>query len=137
MEKPTRNNQGLGQSQSVFQSIALLGLLGVAIIFRVWDLSARNLWTDEAWVALAALAPTPAEALTLGRSTPPFFVLTIWGLAQVFGGSEAVLRSLSLVFGVGTVVLFWFAARRLATPAASLLGLALVTVSPVMVYFYN
>ncbi len=86
-------------------------------------------------MALAALAPTPAEALILGRSTPPFYVLTIWGLAQIFGGSEVVLRSLSFIFGVGTVLLFWFTARRLATPAASLLGLALVAVSPVMVYF--
>jgi hypothetical protein len=33
------------------------------------------------------------------------------------------------------VVLFWLIARRLTTPAASLLGLALVAVSPVLVYF--
>jgi hypothetical protein len=115
--------------------VYLLGLWGVAILFRLWDISARNLWTDEAWVALAALAPTPGEALILGRSTPPFYVLAVWGLAQWFGGSEAVLRSLSFIFGVGTVVLFWFAARRLATLAAALLGQALVAVSPVLVYF--
>ena len=117
------------------QTALLLGLFGLAILLRLWDLSARNLWTDEAWVALAALAPTPHDALVLGQSTPPFYVLAIWGLAHLFGGSEAVLRSLSLVFGVGTVALFWFTARRLTSPVTALLGSFLVAVSPVLVYF--
>ena len=69
------------------------------------------------------------------QSTPPFYVLAVWGLAHLFGGSEAVLRSLSLVLGVGTVALFWFTARRLASLPAALLGSFLVAVSPVLVYF--
>jgi len=113
----------------------LLAVLGVAVLLRLWDLGERNLWTDEAWVALAALAPSPGEALTLGRSTPPFYILSLWVLAQVFGGSEAVLRSLSFGFGVGAVILFWFAVRRLVPPATSLVGLTLVAVSPILVYF--
>jgi MFS family permease len=132
---PTENHQNLSITQFSRETLYLLIIWGVAIVLRLWDISARNLWTDEAWVALAALAPTPGAALTLGRSTPPFYVLTIWGLAQVFGGSEAVLRSLSFVFGVGTLILFWFVARRLTTRTASFLGLALVAVSPVLVYF--
>ena len=135
LQELTGNNQDLATLRPPGQTLVLLGIWGVAILLRLWDLSARNLWTDEAWVALAALAPTPGGALTLGHSTPPFYVLTIWGLAQLFGGSEAVLRSPSFAFGVGTVLLFWFAARRLASRAAALLGLALVAVSPVLVYF--
>ena len=135
MEKLIGNNQDRAAPRSRLQTLGVLCLLGVAILLRLWDLSARNLWTDEAWVALAALAPTPGDALILGRSTPPFYTLALWGLAQGFGGSEAVLRSLSFAFGVGTLTLFWFVARRLASRAASLLGLALVAVSPVLVYF--
>jgi hypothetical protein len=118
-----------------YESLIIVAILGVAVLFRLWDLAARNLWTDEAWVALAALAPTPGEALALGRSTPPFYTLTVWGLVQVWGGSEAVLRSLSFALGVGSVALFWPAARRLTNRIAALLGLALVAVSPVLVYF--
>lgn len=110
-------------------------LFGVALLFRLADLEARNLWTDEAWVALAALQPTPAQALAAGQSTPPLYLLTVWALAQVFGGSEVVLRSLSLLLGMGTVLLFWPLARRLAPPAAAWLGLAAVAASPVLVYF--
>lgn len=135
MEELAGKNQGPAAPRTPFHTLCLLGLWGVAVLFRLWDLAARNLWTDEAWVALAALAPTPGEALTLGRSTPPFYLLAIWGLAQVLGGTEMVLRSLSFAFGVGAVLVFWFTARRLAGSAAAFLGLALVAVSPVLVYF--
>uniref|UniRef100_A0A7C3UXT4 Glycosyltransferase RgtA/B/C/D-like domain-containing protein n=1 Tax=Desulfobacca acetoxidans TaxID=60893 RepID=A0A7C3UXT4_9BACT len=134
LSKPAGNNQAAAAGIPPF-ALSLVGIWGAAIILRLGDLSARNLWTDEAWVALAALAATPGEALTLGRSTPPFYTLAVWGLVQVFGGSEAILRSLSFAFGLGTVFLFWFIARRLASPAAALLGLTLVAVSPVLVYF--
>uniref|UniRef100_A0A7V6DR51 Glycosyltransferase RgtA/B/C/D-like domain-containing protein n=1 Tax=Desulfobacca acetoxidans TaxID=60893 RepID=A0A7V6DR51_9BACT len=135
MAAASKNHQGTWTSRFSQDTLYLLIIWGAGIILRLWDMSARNLWTDEAWVALAALAPTPGAALTLGRSTPPFYTLTVWGLAQTLGGSEAVLRSLSFAFGVGTLILFWFVARRLASRAASLAGLALVAVSPVLVYF--
>lgn len=130
-------NQGRtpGKPAAGVEILILGGILAVAVIFRVWDLSARNLWTDEAWVALAALAPTPGEALTLGRSTPPFYTLSLWALVQFFGSGEAVLRVLSLGFGVGVVVLFRLAARRLVSPGVAWLSLTLVAISPVLVYF--
>ena len=135
MATPIENHRYLATARFSRDTLYLLIILGVAIILRLWDISARNLWTDEAWVALSALAPTPGAALTLGRSSPPFYTLTIWGLAQLLGGSEMVLRSLSFVFGVGTLILFWLVARRLTSRTASLLGLALMAVSPVLVYF--
>jgi 4-amino-4-deoxy-L-arabinose transferase-like glycosyltransferase len=135
VEKPPNNTPRIAQLSSWRAYLVIGTILGVAVLFRLSDLAARNLWTDEAWVALAALAPTPGQALALGRSTPPFYTLTVWGLARVFGSSEAVLRSLSFAFGVGGVVLFWMVARRMTSRAASLLGLALVAVSPVLVYF--
>jgi 4-amino-4-deoxy-L-arabinose transferase-like glycosyltransferase len=112
---------------------ALLCLAAAA--FRLADLAGRNFWTDEAWVALAALSPTPAQALAAGQSTPPLFMLSLWALAHLFGGSEAVLRSLPFLFGVGTVLLFWPLARALAPRPAALTALAAVACSPWLVYF--
>lgn len=113
-----------------------LGLIAaLAVFFRFYGLGSRSLWTDEAWVALAILKPTAAAALAAGQSTPPFYLLTLWGLAQLFGGSEWVLRSLSLLFSVGTLALFWPLARALAPRAGALLGFAAVALSPIMVYF--
>lgn len=115
--------------------LCLASLMGLAVLFRLSDLGARDLWSDEAWVALAVLKPTVTEALAAGQSTPPFYLLTLRLLVQLFGESEVVLRSLSFAFGVGTVLLFWPLARRLAPPAAAWLGLAAVSAAPVLVYF--
>lgn len=108
---------------------------GLAVYFRLVDLGARDLWTDEAWVALAALKPHPGQALAAGQSTPPLYLLSVWALAQVFGGSEAVLRSISFLSGLGTLLVCWPLARRLAPLPAALLGWAMVAFSPIMVYY--
>jgi Dolichyl-phosphate-mannose-protein mannosyltransferase len=115
--------------------LLVLCLMALAVLFRLADLSARNLWTDEAWVALAVLQPTPAQVLATGRSTPPFYLLSVWAVARVFGHSEAILRSLSFFFGLGTVLLFWPLARTLTTRAAAIMGLTALVFSPIMVYF--
>lgn len=113
----------------------MLLIFGLAAFFRIYALGGRDLWTDEAWVALAALKDSPRAALAASQSTPPLYLLTVWALAQVTGGGEAVLRSLSLFFGLGTLILFWPLARSLTSRSASLLALALVGFSPIMVYY--
>lgn len=115
--------------------LAVVMISALAAFFRLWDLNARNLWYDEAWVALAALQATPSEALAAGASTPPFYILTLWGLVKLLGGNEAVLRSLSFIFGLGTVLLFIPLARRLAPLPGWLLGTALMAASPIMVFY--
>jgi 4-amino-4-deoxy-L-arabinose transferase-like glycosyltransferase len=115
--------------------LALGAIFAAAVLFRLTDLGTRCLWTDEAWVALAALESSPAAALAAGKSTPPFYLLGVWAAVKLWGNSEAVLRSLSFCFGVGTVALFWLLARTLTSLSASLLSLALVAGSPIMVYY--
>src|SRR4030042_1059371 len=68
---------------------ALLLIFALALCFRLSDLAGRDLWTDEAWVALAALQTTPAAALAAGQSTPPLYLLSVWAVVRVLGGSEA------------------------------------------------
>jgi hypothetical protein len=119
-----------------FLASLTLGLICVVgVIFRLSDLAARDLWTDEAWVALAALKDSPGAALAAGASTPPLYLLTVWAAVQVLGGQEWVLRSLSCAFGIGTLVVLWLLARRLTSRSVSLLALAVVACSPIMVYY--
>ncbi len=103
-----------GQTKTVL--ILFLFFLAVGIFFRVYDLGERNLWTDEAWVALAAIQPTPSAALQAGKSTPPLYLLTVWGMVQVFGRSETVLRLTSCLLGLGTLILLWPLFRALLPP---------------------
>jgi len=122
-------------SPEVLAPLALALIWVAAVVFRLSDLAARDLWTDEAWVALAVLKPTAGAALTAGQSTPPFYILTVWAAAQLLGGQEWVLRSLSFAFGVGTLLCLWLLARRLTARPVALLALAALAVSPVMVYY--
>ena len=66
-----------GLSRPYLTGLAVALIFGVGVYFRLHELGARNLWTDEAWVALAAMQPTAKEALAAGQSTPPFYLLTL------------------------------------------------------------
>ena len=133
MPRPGSKPEGLSRPYLTGLAVALI--FGVAIYFRLYELGSRNLWTDEAWVALAAMQPTAKEALAAGQSTPPFYLLTLWAMVQLWGHSEMVLRSLSWLFGVGTLWLIWRFSRGLVEVPAALLALAAVAFSPIMVYY--
>ena len=115
--------------------ILFLFFLALGSFFRVYGLGERNLWTDEAWVALAATQATPAAVLQEGKSTPPLYSLTVWGMVQVLGKSEAVLRLTSCLLGLGTLLLFWPLAQALLPPWRALTAFALASVSNRLVYF--
>ena len=122
-----------GQKNNIL--ILFLFWLAVGSFFRVYGLAERNLWTDEAWVALAATQATPAEVLQEGKSTPPLYLLTVWGMVQVLGKSEAVLRLTSCLLGLGALLLFWPLAQSLLPPWRALTAFALASVSNRLVYF--
>jgi 4-amino-4-deoxy-L-arabinose transferase-like glycosyltransferase len=129
------------QPQPAAEPLPYLAILVVALIFvaavffRLYELGARNLWTDEAWVALAAMQSTAAKALAAGQSTPPFYLLAVWAMVQLWGHGELALRSLSFLFGVGTLWLVWRFSRQLLEVPAAVLALAAVAFSPIMVYY--
>jgi hypothetical protein len=123
------------RSPALLATLTLSLIWVAALVFRLSDLAARDLWTDEAWVALAVLKATPGEALAAGQSTPPFYILTVWAAARLLGGQEWLLRSLSCLFGIGTLVIFWRLTQKLTSRPVALLALAAAAVSPVMVYY--
>lgn len=122
-----------GQTKIVVSLFVVILALG--IFFRVYDLGERNLWTDEAWVALAAIQPTPGTALQAGKSTPPLYLLTVWGMVQTLGRSETVLRLTSCLLGLGTLILLWPLLRALLPPWHALTVFFLSSVSERFVYF--
>jgi len=122
-------------TRAYLPALAAALIIGLAVYFRLYDLGGRDLWTDEAWVALAAMKPTVREALAARQSTPPFYLLTVWALVQLRGHSEVVLRGLSFLFGVGTVFLVWRLSRLLLEIPAAFLALTAVAFSPIMVYY--
>ena len=85
-------------------------------------------------MALAALKASPGAALAAGQSTPPFYLLTRLGRGQALGRQEwapAPVLRLRSRHPAG----LWRLARPLAGVPASLLALAVVAFSPIMVYY--
>lgn len=101
---------------------------------RVAYLGEPQLFRDEA--ASWYLASQPLGGL-LGQSShetfPPLYVLLLKGWMAVFGDSEAALRSLSVVAGIGTVVVTWRWARDALGNAGALAAASLVALSPALV----
>jgi uncharacterized membrane protein len=79
-------------------------ILVLALAVRVWDLTARSLWFDEAneyWVSTAPFTHL-VESVRTGTGDPPLyeFVLHFW---MKYGESEAWLRTLSVLASVSGV----------------------------------
>jgi 4-amino-4-deoxy-L-arabinose transferase-like glycosyltransferase len=132
---PRAVSQSQTSSRPYLTALAVALIFGVAVYFRLYNLGGRDLWTDEAWVALAAMQPSARAALAASQSTPPFYLLTVWAAAQLWGHSEIVLRGLSFGFGVGTLVLIWRLGCALLEIPAAMLAMAAVAFSPIMVYY--
>lgn len=110
-------------------------ILALGLFFRLFALGERDLWTDEAWVALAARQPDLATAFAWGKSTPPGYLALVWLSGHMLGFSEAALRLPSALFGCGTLILGWLLARHLLPLVPGLLALAFLSLSTRLVYY--
>lgn len=115
----------------------LVGMVLVAAVIRLLVLDTQSLWADEALTAYETSLPFAAmlHVVTTVEVTPPLYFVVIWGWARVFGHDPAVLRALSAICGIALVPVVFLAARRLVSPRAGLFAAALVTVSPIMVWY--
>lgn len=112
--------------------LMLVGVLGIGLRWRRY-LFARSLWLDEAALAVNILQRDPltlAGSLEFGQVAPYGFLLVTKGIAAVFGPSELALRLLPFLASVGSMILLAVLLRRFVSPLASILGLALLTISP-------
>jgi len=86
--------------------IALLGLILVAAaVIRLYPLSARSFWFDEAftWRLIDYPWQEMFERATRDNS-PPFYYVLLKAWSEIFGTSPVALRSLSLLFGLVTIL---------------------------------
>ena len=129
-----------GRNSRAF-STGIIAFVGLGVILRlVAFLRQRSLWVDEARLALGIverpfgqlLPPLPYD-----QNAP---VLFLWGeklLVQLFGTGETSLRLLPFVAGLTSVVLAYPLARRYLARTGTFLTVAMVAVSPALVYYSN
>ncbi len=112
-----------------------------ALALRVTRLGDQPLWIDEAfslWFARQPFDYLWSVAPTFEPHPPLYYsLLRAW---RVFGESEAALRSLSVLFSMGAILLVWAGARELMGGAAgrgkvALLAAALAALSPMQIFY--
>lgn len=92
----------------------LIGITIIATLLRSLSITKAAIWHDEGYTALiATFSPLEIIGHAVRDFHPPLYALTVHGWTTLFGTSELGLRSLSLVCGVGTVILIYFIMKRL------------------------
>jgi len=112
-------------------------LLGGGLRVAAW-LGDRNLWIDEAMLALNLVSRTPArllEPLDWNQGAPVGFLLAVKGTIATFGPSERALRLVPLIGSIlGLIGFAWLASKFLPRTAA-LLATILFGLSPVLLSY--
>jgi hypothetical protein len=143
--------------------VLLAGIIAVATLVRVHNLSKEGFWLDEFFSLelssgrgladlavprgvvieraprLTNLQDAPAWWNIFRRmdadTAPPMYYLALRFWRDMFGDSEATVRSLSVLASVGAIVALFFAARESVGSAAALWACAMMAVaSPQITY---
>lgn len=116
------------------------GLAVVAFLIRLQQAQGQGLWLDESTSLMAALEPTPQQALisaTLHEvGHPPLYNLLLWGWIHLFSSVDGA-RLLSVVAGTAAVALAMALAWIFWGRGAGLVAGVLGALSPWQVYYSN
>lgn len=83
----------------------ILPLLVVEMVFLLAQLSARSLWFDEAFSWRLIQFPFAEMIQRIGQDNhPPLYFILLKGWSLLFGDSAFALRSLSVLFGLLTIL---------------------------------
>lgn len=117
--------------------IILVLLLGLAL--RLTALN-QSLWLDEAIGAIVVKSLSYQQIISQfmkGDNHPPLYYLALKVWSSLFGYSEIALRSLSIIFGIGTILLVYLIARELFKKDKFLVAISIIflATSPLHIYY--
>ncbi len=131
----TRNTQHVSHPP-LYALWAFLTVLGLALALRFYRLDAQSLWADEG----TSVALAPRSLIQIARDAshdihPPlyYFLLHYW--VQLFGTTEAAVRSLSAIVGTALVAATYALGRRLFNPRLGLTAAFIAALSPFQIYY--
>ena len=116
--------------------LVALAILALALFLRVWHLTGRSLWLDEAveyWTATSPVAHLPSYVRDIIQDPPLYsFLLHVWMRPA---SDLAWMRLLSVLFGLGSVAGAMVLGYRMQGRAAALGAGLLMAVMPTSVYY--
>jgi hypothetical protein len=119
-------------------------LLLIALAIRLAGIASRPIWYDEAFsILISAQSPgtilnstlSPDADASAAEEHPPAYYLMLWGWMQVFGNSLIAVRALSILAGVGIVLVVYLIGRHLFNQSTALAAGLLAAILPFQVHF--
>lgn len=109
----------------------------VAAGLRLISITKASIWHDEGYtMMLIQHGPVEIIERTARDFHPPLYYLVSHWWTLLFGNSELAIRSLSLLCGVGVVILVYFIVKRLKfSEATARLATALVAFGPFLIRY--
>jgi len=137
LRKAPQSGAFLSRIATNHSRICLLGIIGIGLILRFWELDRLSFWYDETTSAGYADSPTwHSMFLSLQGDVHPigyFALLRLW--SELFGNTDFSLRALSAMFGVLAIPLMLKVARRVCELPQALLATLIFTLSPFQIYY--
>ena len=138
--KPSRRSQDReqdGYPNDVSDWWWVLGITLFAAALRLYNISAASLWTDEAgsvWMATKQSLSAIWYWVAVLENKPPlyYWLLHLWSPA---GGSEAVLRLMSALFGTLAVPVVYVIAGTIGKRDVAIVAAILFSLSPINVHY--
>ncbi len=115
-----------------------IGIIGIGIVLRAnMYLMNRSLWLDEVTQALNIVNRDFLQLLEpLDYNVAPIGYVMIERLAvRLLGDNEFALRLFPFLSGIASLFLFYHVAKRYVQPTAVLVGLTLVSLSTILIYY--
>ncbi len=118
--------------------LIFLVLLTLMLILQFSAVRMRSFWEDEAQTARLVHEPYPVISERLQNIHPPLYWWSVSLWSQVFGDTEAGLKSFSVVCLILVFMLTYKLASNLFSPRVGLIAVGLLTFSPlVLTYGHN
>jgi hypothetical protein len=117
--------------------LPLFVICGIAAALRFATLGIQSFDYDESFTVgiVSGSLGHALHQIPITESTPPLYYILAWRWAQLFGVSEAGLRSLSALLGTALMPVVFLIGRRLASQRAGLVAALLAAVSPFLVWY--
>jgi mannosyltransferase len=110
--------------------IALLAIVLLGLVLRVYHLAAQSFWWDEVFSAAVSTQALPAIiSRTSADVHPPlyYFLLHYW--ENLFGTSDFAIRFLSVIFGVSAIPMIYVLGRRLFDKEVGIISALILAIS--------
>jgi hypothetical protein len=114
---------------------AIGAMLFLGGTLRLYNLGAKGLWGDEIWTAQWSRGRLEDVWRTLTRIPDMPLIYVLANISSRFGESEFWIRLSAALFGIIGILVFYFLAKLTLGRRTALVGVVLLTISPIDIWY--